>query len=93
MVRNEQRQWLLRAIGKLSRVIQPKNMVRMTVRNKDAVQRCDVRTQALLAKIGASIDNQPPPRMLHHNAGTQPVIPRVLRSADFAVAADRRDAE
>src|SRR5437660_6643190 len=83
-----------RAMTKVERpnVVEPKDVIGMTVRDHDGVEMLQSITQSLLAKVSRGIDDHGLAGMFDQHRDAQAIITRVVRGTGLAVAGDRRHA-
>src|SRR2546430_15879371 len=83
-----------RAMTKVERpnVVEPKDVIGMTVRDQHCVEMLQSVTQSLLAKVSRGIDDHRFPCMFYQYRDAQALIPRVGGGTGLAVAGDRRNA-
>ena len=65
-------------------VIEPENVVGMTVREECCVHKCHVFPEQLSAQIRRSVDDEVALRRFDENTRARPLIPWVVRFADWA---------
>ncbi len=70
-------------------VVQAKDVVRVGVGDQHGIDARQGVLQGLLAEVRGGVDQQPEPVMPEVDAGAQPPVARICRSADGAVAADQ----
>src|SRR5712691_58753 len=73
-------------------VIKPENMVGMSMRQQDRIEAVDAGAQCLLAEIRRGIDDHVLPVAREQQGRAEPFIPRIIRTANAAVAAQRGNA-
>jgi len=83
-----------RAMTKVERpnVVEPKDVIGVTVRDQHGVEMLQSITQSLLAKVSRGIDDHGLPGVFDQDRDAQTLVPRIVRSAGLAVAGDRRHA-
>ena len=69
-------------------IVEPHDVIRVRMREHDCVHPADIFAQGLRAKIRARVHHPRAFRRLEVNGRTQPLVPRIRRSADGAVAPD-----
>lgn len=72
-------------------VIEPHDVIRVGMSEQGRIQTGDPFPEALDTEIGRSIDDEVEIRGLHQKGGPGPVVARVGRPADLAIAPDDRD--
>ena len=77
--------------GKPPDIVKPKDMVRMYMGEKNGIDPLDPEGNGLIAKIGWRIENKV--RFIRHDiqAAAPPMVFRVLRAADAAIAPNHRN--
>ena len=73
-------------------VVQSGRMVLVVVREQDGVQVIHPGAQHLVAEVRSGVHQDGQAAVFHQRGGAQPLVARVGRAADLAVAADHRDA-
>jgi len=73
-------------------VVKAKNVIGVSVGEKYRVQTLETDAQSLLAKIGRGVDNNMVAVAGEKDRRAEPVVARVLRSADPAMATERGNA-
>lgn len=83
-----------RAVAEVQRsyVVQSEYVIRVTVCNEQRVEAAKFVAQRLPAEVGRYVDLQSVRAVLDEQAGAQPAVARIVRSAGYAVAPDYRDA-
>ena len=66
-------------------------MIRVTMRYEYGVETLQTESKSLLAKVAGSIDDNCLAGMFDQHRNTQAFVARVVRSARFAFAGDRRN--
>src|SRR5215203_290794 len=79
-----------RAVAKIERanIVEPENMVNMTMRDQNRVEIINARAQRLLAKIYRGINENFPSGVLDKYRNAQAFIARIVRKTSFAIASD-----
>jgi hypothetical protein len=67
-------------------------MINVAVRNQNRIEPTNAVTQSLLPEISRRINQNAFSRVFDQNRNPQTVVARVFRSANLAIAADKRNA-
>ena len=79
-------------LGEEPGVVEAEQVVGVGVREGDRMDLTHPLAEQLQAHLGGGVDQQVAAREAHQDAGTHPRVPRVVREADPAVAAEHGDA-
>ena len=67
-------------------IVEPKDVIDVTMGYQDRVEITDPSTQGLLAKVRGRIDQNRPSGVLDQHRNSEPFIPRILGPACLAIA-------